>query len=62
MGRNTKIQNTKHQINTNFQTPIRVPLNTTRSVAEQSISLLKFDVWNLFGVWCLVFGVSVFLA
>jgi uncharacterized membrane protein (DUF485 family) len=39
--------NTKHQINTNPQTPN----------ASASALLLMFGAWSFSGVWCLVFGV-----
>ena len=47
-----KTPNTKHQTPNNLQ-----PSNIKRCV--RACFGLRFDVWKLFGVWCLVFGVSV---
>ncbi len=43
--------NTKHQTTSNPQTP--------NGGGNSSVLLLVFGIWNLFGVWCLVFGVFI---
>jgi hypothetical protein len=46
--------NTKHQTPDKHQAP-----NTNSHAGRCWASGLKFDVWDLFGVWCLVFGASL---
>jgi hypothetical protein len=46
-----KTPNTKHQTPTNPQIP------NLKGNMDVPRTLLVFEVWKLFGVWCLVFGV-----
>jgi hypothetical protein len=47
-----KTPNTKHQ------TPTKLHCSNTKGAMLVMCPGLVFGIWNLFGVWCLVFGVS----